>query len=56
MTTEDLDRLSRLNKALQAVRAVNGSPDLESALVKAIYELENYGYGGNPLNNMRIRD
>ena len=56
MTTEDFDRLSRLNKALQAVRAVKGSPDLEKALVKAIYELENYGYGGNPLNNMRIRD
>ena len=56
MTSEDLDRLSRLNKALQAVRAVKGSPDIEKALIKAIYDLENYGYGGNPLNNMRIRD
>ena len=47
MTIEDLDRLSRLNKALQAVRDMNGSPDLESALVRAIYQLENYGYGAD---------
>ena len=45
MTTEDLDRLSRLNRALKAVRDMNGSPDIEKALVEAIYRLENYGYG-----------
>tara|TARA_Y100000996_G_scaffold376933_1_gene328646 strand:+ start:158 stop:334 length:177 start_codon:yes stop_codon:yes gene_type:complete len=47
MTTEDLDRLSRLNRALKAVRDMNGSPDIEKALVEAIYRLENYGYGGD---------
>ena len=42
MTIEDLDRLSRLNKALKAVRDMNGSPDIEKALVQAIYEIENF--------------
>ena len=50
MTIEDLDRLQRLQKALGDVRAINGSPDIEAALVQAIYELETYGktssYGG----------
>ena len=49
MTIEDLDRLQRLRKALEAVRKVNGSPDIEQALVKAIYELENYGYGSDSI-------
>ena len=51
MTTEDLDRLSRLNRALKAVRDMNGSPDLEQALVRAIYRLENYGYGSDSMNH-----
>ncbi len=49
MTSQDLDRLTRLNKALKAVRDMNGSPDLEQALVKAIYQLENYGYGSDSM-------
>ena len=47
---DDEDRLRRLNLALESVRAINGSPDIEAALVQAIYELETYGqtssYGG----------
>ncbi len=50
MTSEDLDRLTRLNRALKAVRDMNGSPDLEQALVKAIYQLENYGYGSKEVS------
>ena len=51
MTSQDLDRLTRLNKALQAVRDMNGSPDLEASLVKAIYQLENYGYGSDSMSH-----
>ena len=51
MTIEDLDRLQRLRKALEAVRKVNGSPDIEASLVQAIYELENYGYGSDSMNH-----
>ena len=47
---DDADRLRRLQVALESVRAINGSPDLEKALVQAIFELETYGqtssYGG----------
>ena len=53
MTIEDLDRLQRLQKALEAVRKVNGSPDIEQALIVSIYEMENFksqdfgdSYGG----------
>ncbi len=53
MTTEDLKRLNRYRKALEEVRRVNGSPDIEQALIVSIYEMENFksqdfgdSYGG----------
>jgi len=42
MTTEDLKRLNRYRKALEEVRRVNGSPDIEQALIVSIYEMENF--------------
>ena len=53
MTTEELKRLNRYRKALEEVRRVNGSKDIEHALIVSIYEMENFksqdfgdNYGG----------
>lgn len=36
----DSDRLQRLTEALEKVRAINGSPDIINALLKAIEDIQ----------------
>ena len=39
MTSEDSDRLQRLQKALATVKAMNGSPDIIHSLEQAIKDV-----------------
>ena len=56
MTTEDLKRLNRYRKALEEVRRVNGSPDIEQALIVSIYEMENFKSQSELANDLDFGD
>lgn len=56
MTTEDLKRLNRYRKALEEVRRVNGSPDIEQALIVSIYEMENFKSQSEVANDLDFGD